>query len=528
MLELLLLFACSRNGDDSAGEADADTDADADSDTDADADTDSDSDADTDPGADADKDGYTADVDCDDTDPAINPAATETCGNGADDNCNGTSDGCDWSGDNALDGNELHEDPLNGQAAHEVAVCDVNGDGQLDVLMGAPGATLDKFASGGVYVFFGPVTADHATTEADWTLEGTTSLAWVGWALECDGDVDGDGIDDVVAGAPDAPSPGALYLVPGGGTGSVPIADAAIGQWIGEYDSDQIGADAAMLDWDGDGATDFAASTWYGTTGKVNEDGAAYVWLGPASGTGTAADSSAQIYADVGLGLWAAVASAGDLDGDGDEELVVTGATELLSYTGTLYLFEGPLSGAVAQSDADVRIVDKAALGFGAVSPGIVHTDLDGDGHEDLIASDPAATQSTGTVYVFSGDIATDTDTSSAVATISGTIIYQATGTAIATPGDIDADGNADLAIGAAGDDSDAHNGGLVALFYGPFAGASDLTDAQATWSSSDSMALAGTDLGWGDVTGDGVTDIVVGVPQSGGGKAVILSAWNQ
>ena len=522
MLELLLLLACSKDGDDTAGEADADTDADADSDTD----TDSDSDADTDPGADADKDGYTADVDCDDSDSSVHPDATETCGNDKDDNCNGTSDGCDWSGASTLDGNELHEDPLNGQAAHEVAVCDANGDGQLDVLMGAPGATLDKFASGGVYVFFGPVTADHATTEADWTLEGIYGGAWVGWALECDGDVDGDGIEDLIAGAPDeATSPGAVYLVPGGGTGSVPIADAAIGRWNGEYAQDQLGAEAAVLDYDGDGATDFAASSWYGTNGTPTEDGAAYLWLGPV--TGSAEAPVAQIYGDVGFGLWAVVASGGDLNGDGDDELIVTGSTEKLSYTGTLYVFDAPISGAVAQSDADFLIVDDAALAFGGTSPGIVHTDLDGDGHEDLIAGDTFAESASGAVYVLSGDITKDTDTSSAVATITGSIAYQAFGTAITTPGDVDADGNADLVIGAAGDDSAAHNGGLVALFYGPFAGALALGDAQATWTSSDMTALAGTDLASGDVTGDGVIDLIVGVPQSGGGKAVILSAWD-
>ena len=520
MLALLLWCACSKNGDDSAGEADADTDSDADTDTD--------SDTDTDPEADADKDGYTADVDCDDSDPAVNPAATETCGNATDDNCNGTSDGCDWSGANALGGISLYAEELNAQAAHEVAVCDVNDDGELDVLIGAPGAALPTFATGGVYAFFGPITAEHGLSEADWILEGADDLAWVGWALECAGDVDGDGIDDVVAGAPDEPSVGAAYLVPGGGTGSLPIADAAIGRWTGEYEMDWLGADAAVLDFDGDGTTDFAVAAWTGTNGEDTEDGATYLWLGPTSGVGTAADATAQIYGDVTYGFWPTVASLGDLDGDGDEELGVAGSTEKLSLTGTLYVFEAPLSGVVHQSDADFRIVDDAALAFGYLSPGIVHTDLDGDGQDDLIASDPGAAQSTGTVYVFSGDITVDTHTSSAVATITGSIIYQNLGSAVTTPGDVDADGNADLAISAAGDDSVAKNGGLVALFYGPFAGAMDLGDAKATWTASYDQALAGTDLAWGDVTGDGVTDLVVGVPQTNTrGEAVILSAWN-
>src|SRR4029450_4651653 len=107
------------------------------------------------------------------------------------------------------------------------------------------------------------------------------------------------------------PSPGAAYVVPGGSTGSVAIADAAIGHWTGEYDQDQPGGDAAVLDFDGEGTTDFAVASWYGTNGTATEDGATYVWLGPASGVGTAADATAQIYGDLTFGPYAAVAWGG-------------------------------------------------------------------------------------------------------------------------------------------------------------------------------------------------------------------------
>ncbi len=43
-------------------------------------------------GPDGDGDGFGSDVDCDDTDPAVNPAAMETCGDGVDNNCNGLID----------------------------------------------------------------------------------------------------------------------------------------------------------------------------------------------------------------------------------------------------------------------------------------------------------------------------------------------------------------------------------------------------------------------------------------------------
>ncbi len=77
------------------GDADTDTDADTDADTDidTDADTDADTDTDTDPNAiDDDADGFAEyDGDCDDRDPTVNPAASDTC-NGLDDDCDGDLD----------------------------------------------------------------------------------------------------------------------------------------------------------------------------------------------------------------------------------------------------------------------------------------------------------------------------------------------------------------------------------------------------------------------------------------------------
>jgi hypothetical protein len=82
MVIIALMSACK--GD----RSDTDT---TDTDGDADTDTDGDSDADTDAQADADSDQYTADVDCDDLDPTINPAAPEVC-DGVDQNCNHVAD----------------------------------------------------------------------------------------------------------------------------------------------------------------------------------------------------------------------------------------------------------------------------------------------------------------------------------------------------------------------------------------------------------------------------------------------------
>jgi hypothetical protein len=88
---------------------------------------------------DVDGDGYDASVDCNDRERDVHPGTTETCGNGVDDNCNGTADGCDWSGDVVLDGTELTTTEDGSAIGSTVAVCDANGDGVGDVVVGAPG-----------------------------------------------------------------------------------------------------------------------------------------------------------------------------------------------------------------------------------------------------------------------------------------------------------------------------------------------------------------------------------------------------
>jgi hypothetical protein len=516
MMALLLTISCT-DGTDTAGgdETDADTDADTDTDTDADSDTDSDTDTDTDPGADSDKDGYTADLDCDDADPAVHPDAKETCGNGQDDNCDGASNGCDWSGLVELDGIDLFDEDVEELAGREVAVCDLNGDDQLDVFLGAPFASAPFGSAGAVYGFFGPIVADTNTALADVILAGGVQGAWTAWALECSGDNDGDGLADLVVGAPgESARAGDVYLVPGGTTGAVEIADAALGHFSGEEDDDSLGTDVVTLDSNGDGLMDFAAAG----------GGNSYLWLGPASGVDTADVASARIYPGHGWSLWPVVGSAGDVDGDGDDELLQQ-ATGPGGYT--LEMFEGPLSGGMTSSDADATIADSGSY-FGSMSAGIAHADLNADGLDDLIASNAGHDWYKGVSYVFFGDIDGDATTAVADAKIYGTTEGQWSGWAIAAPGDVDGDGNQDLALSAPIDSLGGKNNGAVFLFYGPFAGNMDVdADAQAEWYGGDYRGHAGWDLAAGDVTADRAVDLVVGVPLFEGGKAVVVSTWD-
>jgi hypothetical protein len=530
--------ADSDTDSDTDTDADTDTDTDADSDTDTDADTDTDTDADsdtdtdTDTGMDGDKDGFGTGLDCDDTDPAVNPDASEVCGNGQDDDCDGTSDGCDWAGAAHLEGIEISSDETGAGAGHEVEVCDANGDGQQDVVISAFGAAVSGGSSGAVYVFYGPVTMDHDVADADYTLGGSGPNQYAGAALACGGDVDGDGADDLIVTEIEGLTevPGSVYLVPGGGMGAANVDDEAIGHWTGEYESDMLGADAAVLDIDGDGTADFASAAEHGTTDEVTANGATYLWKGPVTGTDTADVASVRIYGESTDGLYAHLASAGDLDGDGADELVVQGRSGESSSAHGVFLFKGPLSGGMSKSDADAEIDDGLQQGFGAWSEGVAHADLDGDGTDDLLVSNILDDFYTGAVYAWFGDIASDTSTALADAKIYGRGEDELTGSAVGAVGDVDGDGGTDLVIGASYASTGGKHPGTVYLMYGPFAGTMDVgTDAQAEWSSYATNAAAGSDIGVGDVTGDGVTDFVVAAPGDGAaeGSIVILSAWD-
>ncbi len=377
--------------------------------------------------------------DCDDGEPAINPGVGDADGDGEDEDCDGlTDEGAAWISDVELAlFADYSEDELRG-----VGAGDVDGDGLSDLLL-AHAFPLDSEAAG---LYLGPVTGAvtcceegaAATLSATAVTTGSASFSGAGWDLARDpGDVDGDGFDDLLLNA----------------------------RGYSDESGETVGLGVFLL---AGGAL----------SGELN----------------LPADATAAIYGDEEALAFAALTLAGDLDGDGDDELLI-GSGELAG-TGGAYLIAGPVSGTLALEDAPLLSGESADsdAGYACAAAG----DIDGDGLDDLLVgaqrqtgADPEA----GAAYLIPGPVTGDVALADAEAVIRGATRRERLGNDLSGLADIDGDGYNDLGVDGAG----------LLLFSGPVSGALGPTDAVAT------IDFAGALAGAGDVNGDGLADLLVG-----------------
>jgi hypothetical protein len=465
---------------------------------------------------DADNDGYDASVDCNDADSTVHPGTKETCGNGQDDNCNGSPDGCSWSGEGTLEGAELSGSAPEQLFGSALALCDANGDGQQDLAIAALGTSA---YAGTIHLLYGPLGDDTAPTPS-WTITGSHPEGSMGFSLDCRGDMDGDGAAELLIGEPDesGATAGTMYVVPAGETGVTSIADAFSSAWTGAYPGDRLGYGVAALDADGDG-TDETAVTSTGGPYEATEYGVTYI-VGSSPGVQPAYEAAAYVYGKGSQRLLGKAGNAGDMDGDGIEELAVT--ADVAGYPwDVVLLYQEPWTGALAPYDADVAIEGNAS--FVARATSLTHADVNGDGHDDFLIGNANDRGDAGTVAVFHGVVRDERTTDDADVLLIGRKGSQA-GTAIASPGDLDGDGRAELLIGAPRD-------GGVYLHHGGEHGRYELDEAaQASWWMAEDTTDAGAALAVGDLTGDSFAEFAIGAPLAGDaqeGVVVLLPSFN-
>ena len=436
--------------------------------------------------------------------------------------------------------------------------CDFNDDGFDDLAVGTPGEDLasnTKVDAGAVTVLYGSVDgvdpeSAEMITQASAGIQGRAKAGDEFGAATACGDINGDGHDDLVVGAPGDTinglvGAGSVTLLLGSDGGLTP---ASVSLWhqrrsgvpTKAAEGDRFGAAIAIGDFNGDGFGDAAIGAPGETRGGAGGAGMVTVLFGSASGFSGVAESLHENrrgvpgVAEVGDALGSSL-SAGDYDGDAVDDLAIGIALEdspTKSDSGAVVVVPGAPSGmAVSES---VRVTQNSLFGGGSMNDSerfgaaLVTADFDLDGKGDLavgVPRDRVDGAAAGGVTVLYGS-GSGLDLSSAQTLRQGKAGIR--GASVAgdrfgqelTAGDYDGDGHHDIAVGIpAKSVAGKADVGTVAVIHGSSAGLTG--DGDQVWSQDTpgvaGEAVAGDAFGHrlisGDFRGIGLTSLAVGVP---------------
>ena len=447
--------------------------------------------------------------DCDDAESTSWPAALEACGDGIDQDCDGADTPCWIPG--AVGPSDavaaLHGPQAEAHVGADLTAADLDGDGAFElivasaaregrvvvvgsgavgavgisnvaaawfatddnggemklatvardtggaaVVMGFPSGTGGGLGYGVVYVWDGPFTGESVPASATATLLGSATNGAAGGSVGAAGDLDGDGMSDLIVGGHSSTYAATAYILPSTVTGVVALGDFTA--LVADETRTVAVAAVPAGDVNGNGVADL----WLAADGSdraAEDGGAVYLVTGPVSGIVDVTGEPAVLGSTFREMLGQALVGAGDVDGDGYDDLLV-GASPYASYEGRAWLISG--AGFATGNEVDVAMASIESTGGTEVLGAAVGLhDADGDGFADVVVGAPTAGTG-GAVLGWRGPLAGKIDDTSAEVAFVGTRAGGRVGEAFAA-----VEGTL-WAIGAPSDDTAASGAGMVWL----------------------------------------------------------------
>ena len=303
-----------------------------------------------------------------------------------------------------IDGEREHD-----RFGDKIVCGDINGDGYDEWIISASTAAFVE-DEGGVnpipYYYVGRIYVFSNDWQLLFTINGENAGDRFGSSLVL-GDINGDGIKEIIVSSPGASNDQwiqcGMISVFSGKTGKL------LKKWNGKDDYERLGSAMTVLDWNGDGIPDLAASSNLSNPNGENLNGRVTIF----SGTDAHIIDQFTGIDHEGLGL---SLTAGDVNGDGKEEIIIgapLSSNSGLSKNGRVLVYSKE-NGLIFQA-AGKRSFDN----YGTT---IATGDLDGDGVKELIIGTPNASfdlKGDGTQQLQYGPLKTDFKNSGMVSVIS-------------------------------------------------------------------------------------------------------------
>ena len=340
----------------------------------------------------------------------------------------------------------------------------------------------------------------------EWLEEGGQANARFGYAATTAGDINSDGYDDIIVGAHSYDSTGTdegratVYYGSASGPSSNP-------DWTvdGPNNGARLGfAVNTAGDVNNDGYADVIIGARYDSTAGVNYAGEARVYHGSASGLSQTADWT-KIGDQLDSRFGHAVAAAGDVNGDGYDDVIISAAyyENTGPDQGRVFVYHGSATGlSLTANWSYSSTIDNEWFGYSVNSAG----DVNSDGYDDVVVGSSSGDR----VMVFHGSASGLSQAPDWTFSSGQNGSGLGTGTSVSGVGDVNQDGYDDVLVGGQTYTSPYPREGKIWLFYGSSTG----LNAAAAWTSESNQA--NTAYGWtvaglGDVNKDGYDDFIVG-----------------